>query len=487
MPPSPVDSLSVRRAHVSFAEVFAGSAPELPTTEQMDLGSYVIARQSLSTEGQQLKALLGRLSCRLVKPHETRYITDLVESYDALLIDVSEELSQIADFDHILISNLKQAREYVDELFVVICHHVNTSFGRLLQEGKMLPRMSPKSLLSRIAENSPVKISLDWKKTLITYGIAITGLHRAERLLAAAGNPTELLSELQNPGHQDWNPLEHPDWLLLEIENRILIRKERVKIAREMIHPNTGSNSVMQLNMGLGKSSVIVPIVAAALADKTQLVRIIVLRPLVKEMLKLLVIKLGGMLNRRILYLPVSRALQLDVTRATQIFNLYKQCQRDGSILLLQPEHILSFELMGLEKILSGDPVGAVIAQTQYWLYQNTRDILDESDEILSVKFELVYTIGTQANIDFSHQRWSILQHVLRLLRDLADEVLMELPCGLEILRCGGVDDGRYPRLRILDAVAGDVLLEKAALAICNQGAPGFSTQSSLARLSCVY
>lgn len=50
-------------------------------------------------------------------------------------------------------------------------------------------------------------------------------LQRAERLLACIGNDSELLSELSNPGRRDWDPVYYPDWLLLEIENNILIRQ----------------------------------------------------------------------------------------------------------------------------------------------------------------------------------------------------------------------------------------------------------------------
>jgi hypothetical protein len=111
----------------------------------------------------------------------------------------------------------------------------------------------------------------------------------------------------------------------------------------------------VQLNIGLGKSSVIVPIVAAALVDTTQLVRVIALKPLAMQMFQLLVRKLGGMLNRRILYLPISRSLDRDVHQACRIRQMYEECMETGSILLLQPEHILSFELMGLDRLYSGD------------------------------------------------------------------------------------------------------------------------------------
>ncbi|KAI7909537.1 hypothetical protein M9X92_011577 [Pyricularia oryzae] len=54
--------------------------------------------------------------------------------------------------------------------------------------------------------------------------------------------------------------------LLMEIEGKITIRPIQMRIAAEMISPPGRQNSIMQLNMGEGKSSVIVPLVAASLA-----------------------------------------------------------------------------------------------------------------------------------------------------------------------------------------------------------------------------
>jgi hypothetical protein len=87
--------------------------------------------------------------------------------------------------------------------------------------------------------------------------------------------------------------------------------------------------------MGLGKSSVIVPIAAAALADRTRLVRVVVLKPLVIQMFHLLAKKLGGMLNRRIFFMPISQSLKLDVLQARQILELYQEYIWVGGILLI--------------------------------------------------------------------------------------------------------------------------------------------------------
>ena len=100
-----------------------------------------------------------------------------------------------------------------------------------------------------------------------------------------------------------------------------------------------------------------------------------------------------------------------------------------GGVLLVQPEHLLSFELMGLDQSLYGNAeLGNIMVQTQDWLHKTSRDvcafslysihstslssaadkcqqILDESDEILSPRFELIYTMGTQHAVDFSPDR----------------------------------------------------------------------------------
>ena len=148
--------------------------------------------------------------------------------------------------------------------------------------------------------------------------------------------------------------------------------------------------------MGEGKSSVIVPIVAAALADGKRLVRVVVLKSLWSQMFQVLLRTLGGMLGRRIYHMPISRSVRVDVYKAREIQSLFEECMRTRGILLVQSEHLLSFKLMGLERLLSGElELGNVLIDTQRWLENECRDILDESDEILSVRFELIYTMGT--------------------------------------------------------------------------------------------
>lgn len=45
----------------------------------------------------------------------------------------------------------------------------------------------------------------------------------------------------------------YPEWLLLEIDNNILIRPLQVEVAKAIISPQSEENSVLQMNMGKGE------------------------------------------------------------------------------------------------------------------------------------------------------------------------------------------------------------------------------------------
>jgi hypothetical protein len=124
----------------------------------------------------------------------------------------------------------------------------------------------------------------------------------------------------------------------------------------EIMSPRSGENTVMQVNMGEGKSSVIIPIAAAALADGKQLVRVVVPKALTVQMFELLVARLGGLANRPIYHLPFSRTPEynhLGRVISLQIDDLHKlmpQCMAERGILLVQPEHVASLRLVGVEE-----------------------------------------------------------------------------------------------------------------------------------------
>lgn len=467
---------SHERAFVSLEDIMAKPPPRLSPAPFEDFGAWTVQEQSGDHVGHNtLEVFLTDLLSSSTMGFEQRYAQDLLQSLESLRSIAETKLSESSKgLKPLLQFHLTHCIDHVGSVHRTICASLQTELTvghRLACNLKMWPRLSPTSLLQHLAVGKVSRLRDEWKDSLITYGLAISTLQRAQRLVLCAGNDLELLNELKNPGHQSWDTSQYPDWLLLEVENNLLIRPAQAEIALEMISPSSGTNSILQLNMGEGKSSVIVPVVAATLADKKKLVRVVVLKPLSTQMYQMLLRKLGGMLDRRIFHMPFSRSLKLNLHNAEQIHGLCKECMNTGGILLVQPEHLLSMELMGPDRLLAGDTVlGSKLFKIQQWLEENSRDILDESDEILNVRFELIYTMGTQRAIEFSPKRWTIIEHVLGLVSRFAQPVLQQFPHGLELR---SVCSGSFPRLRILQPSAGDKLLELVARQFCTEGLPG--------------
>ncbi|OJK01293.1 hypothetical protein ASPACDRAFT_51200 [Aspergillus aculeatus ATCC 16872] len=329
------------------------------------------------------------------------------------------------------------------------------------------PRVSSQLLLHQLTRKRWSHLPGPWKKCLIAYGCSITALQRAKRLVNLMGHRVDLARELQNAGHTNWNPMDFPESLLLEIESGLLIRDVQEQIARRMRHAQPGHNVVMQLNMGEGKSSVIVPIVAAALADRS-LVRIIVAKPQSRQMFQMLVSKLGGLLGRRVYHLPVSRSLRIGESEAREIEWMCKDCMAEGGVLLVQPEHLLSLKLMCLECFITGrEAVGVCLLRILDFFQTSSRDLVDESDENFSVKFELIYTMGTQRPLELSPQRWNLIQEMLGLVRRYAPVIKMQLPRSIEVEE---LHPGSFPRIRLLRADAAHRLFERIADHISHYG-----------------
>ncbi len=323
-----------------------------------------------STEDNKLTNLLGTLKDKAVGTYERVYIDDLHGSCTAFKKNATAQT--VLGLKKVDIEDAKDAAgARVTSIFENICSHLEAPVNpgeELCYQASISPRLSPGIVLAHIASSSSLLQNEDWKSIIVQYGISITKLQRAERLLKCFDKKVDLLEELKNPGHHDWDPLNYPDWLLLELENNILIRPDQAQVAKEMISPSAGGNSIMQLNMGLGKSSVIVPVVSATLADKKKLARVVVLKSLSTQMHHLLVNKLGGMINRPIYFIPISRSLKMSVELAGRIQQIYSDCKRFGGILLVQPEHLLSFELLGLDKMMGNSvdkQVGEIMVKTQ--------------------------------------------------------------------------------------------------------------------------
>ncbi|RDH27534.1 hypothetical protein BDQ94DRAFT_163521 [Aspergillus welwitschiae] len=210
-------------------------------------------------------------------------------------------------------------------------------------------------------------------------------------------------------------------WLLLEIENNITIRVQQAE----------PGNAVSQLNMGEGKTTVITPMIALNLANGSTVPRIVVLKPLLQQSLILLTQVLGRILNRPI-YHKMLKSLR----------KMYEQCQKYWGVLIALPEHILSFRLKAIK--------------LETWLQDHCRNLIDESDEVLDPKFQLVYAIGNQQSLD---------GHMEQQVTELHNQD----PSSISIEYRGA----RYPIIRFLRTDRADTLMSMVLSAIDKHGLTG--------------
>ena len=300
--------------YVAEHQIFQEPAPQLLATPPQlpyEQGQQIPGHPDALLLGpiiDTLKASSGR------SKFAYKYVTDLNKSRDALVAQGSASSScenlEIQD----LVMYIQQCEQHAQKVYHTIesalsPSRVSLSAGFLDQ----WPRLSPTFFLKQLARKRWTKLPDDWKLCMVQYGLALATLQRAKRIcaLVSASRHEDFLKELQNPGHQTWDPVEHPETLLMEIESDILVRPVQEQIASKMRAPD-GDNSVMQLNMGEGKSSCIVPMVVVALADSRTLVRVIVAKPQSQQMAQMLISKLGGLLDRRVYFMPISRSLKFD-------------------------------------------------------------------------------------------------------------------------------------------------------------------------------
>ena len=224
---------------------------------------------------------------------------------------------------------------------------------------------------------------------------------------------------------------------LLELELNVRIRDVQSRLADEMLAAGEQLHSTMfQLNMGEGKTSVILPMLALEMADGTALARLTVLAQLQRTCRSHLRHVLGGILGMKVWELPFNRDIQLDEARVGALSSAVTECINDGGVLVTVPEHRLSYQLKTVETALKGKGEssdaehGAAQKARALWrlMERSSRDVLDECDEVLHPKWQMVYTHGPQSGLDGGGVRWSIASAVLSAVRTLATEAASRFP-----------------------------------------------------------
>ncbi|RCI13404.1 hypothetical protein L249_5585 [Ophiocordyceps polyrhachis-furcata BCC 54312] len=403
------------------------------------------------------------------RPLWRQYGNDLLRSCDALrsIETQSHRNTSVPDLDRID-EALKLVDSVLASTFAAITDALSADDVRFrwLQQGALWPNTAPMTLLRLLRSKDKVAFGPGMKEVLVSYGVVITSKQLLLRMRNASlkRDEAKLLEQCLSKGHENWDPLEQPDWLLLEIESNLLIRREQVEVANAIICPPSQSNSVLQLNMGRGKTSCIVPMVAAVLADSKHMCRVIVPKALLRQTAETLQSRIGGLLGREVIHIPFSRRTPSDRKSLKLFYKLHLDTLHHSGVILAAPEHILSYKLCGFQRLIDSRRAEAKnMNMIQTWLKENCRDVLDESDLTLAVKTQLIYPSGQLMQVDASPARWKIAQGLLWLVKDHIGELRRRFRRGIEVVpRQSG-----FPAIYIIQAEVEDTLRERLTDTIC--------------------
>ncbi|KAI1371939.1 hypothetical protein F4677DRAFT_449941 [Hypoxylon crocopeplum] len=341
-----------------------------------------------------------------------------------------------------------------------------------LQQGQLWPAVTPITILEQlrsIAENS---LGNEMKESLFRFALSITELQKQIRMQSylKSGESSRYEEEQVNIGHSNWRVQDYPDWLLLEIDSNILIRETQVEVALAIIAPESGANSVLQLNMGQGKTSCIIPMVAVLLADGKNLVRVSVPKPLLQQTAQLLHGRLGGLVGREISHVPFSRRTPTGEHHIKLFHGIHRGIQESCGVMLCLPEQQMSFMLSGLQRVLDQRiPEASMMIRVQKWLNYCARDVLDESDHTLAVKTQLIYPSGSQMAVDGHPNRWLVAEKILGLVDMHLYELAVSFPYSIEVVRR---EQQGFPFVFFLRPDVEEELINRLRYDVC-QGARG--------------
>ncbi|KAK0649645.1 hypothetical protein B0T16DRAFT_457038 [Cercophora newfieldiana] len=398
----------------------------------------------------------------------TRYGRDLLESLTALQAEAASTESMARVRARFAASGLgldaldaaaDEARGFMTNLGSRLWEALAADDARFpwLEHGGLWPcANTPTSLLSMLRlgrrRRRRSRFGPGMKTALVAYGLAIARVQKLERLRSALrqSNERAIGEELRNPGHENWDPAEHTAWLLMELDGNFLVRAEQVEVALAMIAPQSGRNTVLQMNMGQGKTSCIVPMAVAELADGEHLVRLVVPKPLLLQTAQTVQARLGDLVGCEVRHVAFSRRTPTTPSMLDLYENLQLQVGRSGGLIVTTHEQLLSFKLGGKREAArvmqmvakaqaeANAAAGRMMA-FQDWLEHSSRDLLDEADHTLAVRTQLIYPSGPETTVDGHPFRWLIAEGLLALVAHHLPALQQLFPGSMEVVsRPGG-------------------------------------------------
>lgn len=391
--------------------------------------------------------------------------------------------------------------------FCIISNTPAGSQGVSLRQ-HFLPKPSIRLLLLQLNRNNRSMISSSFYDALIQLALCVTAVQQCVRLLQAADEVSctdddakvdiqKLIREMSNLEPRDWKNIDYGDGLLFEIENNIRIRPTQAAVSDHMLTPHHEGNFAFQLNMGEGKTSVLLPVIAASISSSSvassssssasssssepengRIARIITIKSQLSQVFDKLAVSLGGLLQRRIFQIPFSRKIQLNKQVCSLLSKAIQSAWEMGGVFIFQYDHLLSLNHMATVSLLDEEtePMGIKLREVIATFDAYAVDIIDECDDILSVKSELVYTYGIQKPVDFAPYRWCVQQTLLDLIVDAAEEAFEVSHSSINITYNVGVKS--FPKIEVHSLKAMEIIKQNIAAHVVDRGIGDFTLDS---------
>ncbi|KAI0121978.1 hypothetical protein F4814DRAFT_407109 [Daldinia grandis] len=454
----------------------AREEPDIPSydfrghTTQLEIPAHGRFQDPGATS--ELNQIIGTFSGSKSIIHQ-RYASDLKESLNAFQARSTQTAPRLApsSYNEYTLSYLQEnVKRHLAEIKTAIELPSDTYSRRQiwwLQQGQLWPAITPITILEQLRTTTKRLFGSGMKERLLHFAVSITNLQRKMRMQSyqLSKENARYEEERLNVGHRNWRVEEYPDWLLLEVESDLLIRETQVEVALAIIAPESRANSVLQLNMGQGKTSCIIPMVAALLADSKNIVRVSVPKALLHQTAQLLHGRLGGLVGREISHVPFSRKTPTQEDHIKLFHRIHRDIQRKRGVMLCLPEHQMSFMLSGLQRVLDQRiPEASMMVRVQKWLQSCARDVLDESDHTLAVKTQLIYPSGSQTSVDGHPHRWVVVEQILALMDMHLYDLATSFPQSIEVVRRS---HGGFPFVFFLRPDVEEEMIKRLRFDVC--------------------
>uniref|UniRef100_A0A0G4FEA7 ubiquitinyl hydrolase 1 n=1 Tax=Chromera velia CCMP2878 TaxID=1169474 RepID=A0A0G4FEA7_9ALVE len=254
------------------------------------------------------------------------------------------------------------------------------------------------------------------------------------------------LEEIQRAlecSRRGWEPRDYPRWVAFEVDQQISIRVKQGSVACTLLREPDG---IVQLNMGEGKTRVILPMLVLELTGKKKnLVRCNFLSQLLGDAWRHFreALQASPVFGLLLMRLPFFRQLKVPSRLWQRVGVQLRECRRSGGCLFVAPEHRLSLQLKAVE---SGSMASCPSDFEENALMELNKvlgdhlegesvvDLIDESDRLLDPHYQLIYACGLQQGLPAGPERWQAAQAVSRVLGRLE-----RFPRVLSVLQREGV------------------------------------------------